>query len=74
MRIGHIHLMGAHKPTGTLHHLNLTGLGHTRQAAGELAHHLFFPTAQLVEIDLRFTEGHPVICKRLRLVHHTRNM
>ena len=66
--------MRMNKAALPLNNLHLAGLCHASQATGELANHLFLPAPQLVEIDPGLAKGHAVICERLRLVHHTRNM
>ncbi len=52
------------------HRRDLAHLGHRRQAAGELAHHLVLVPEQLGAVDLRFAEADAEVGEVLDLVDH----
>ena len=48
----HFDMVRAHKLPFALNHIHLAGFGHAGQAAGELADHFFFISAQHIDIQL----------------------
>ena len=67
-------MMGIEKTPVAAHGFHLARLGHARQSAGQLAHHLAFVSAQLVQIHGGCAEGHAQVGEVRDLVHDRRHM
>ncbi|MHC2561375.1 DNA-binding transcriptional regulator/RsmH inhibitor MraZ [Bradyrhizobium liaoningense] len=67
-------MMRIEEGAGAGHHLDLAGLCHAGQAAGQLLDDTVLECAQLVEIDLRRAEADAMIRQMLDLIDHGRGV